>query len=200
MSDVASTILLAGGTEVFDLLAPVFSQWAIYSTGTSQPVIEPDTYVDFEFIGDARISDYPVEQGAFANYNKVQVPRHARVKLACAGEIMSRGDFLDQLESMKESVDLYDLATPDGLFQSFTLTHYDYLRRSRNGVSMLVAELHFEEVRQTGTASYSATQNGSSGVQSNSPSANDPQNLGTVSAGDLSPAQQTVYNTGTGPL
>src|SRR5690348_2017993 len=164
-----SAVLLDSESDSTDLLSSQYSQWAIYANGTSDPAIEPDSFVGIEFRGEARISDYPVEQGAFDTYNKVQVPREIRVKLACSNEAMPRGDFLSQLEAMKQGIDIYDISTPDLLYESFNLTHYDYTRRSTNGVSMIVADCWFEEVRQTGSASYSASN--ASSVQSDSPSA-----------------------------
>jgi hypothetical protein len=190
MSATAEAILLTSNPDSTDMLSPQNSLWAIYATGTSNVAIQPDSFLGIEMRGEARISDYPVEQGAFDTYNKVQVPREIRLKLACSNDAMARGDFLEQLESMKESIDIYDISTPDQLYQSFTLTHFDYSRRSTNGVSLIVADCWFEEVRQTGSATYS--QNNSSSVQSNSPSANDPVDSGTVSPDDLQPSQATA--------
>lgn len=186
-----ATVLLDSADDSTDLLSSQYSLWAIYASGSSDPVIEPDSFLGIEFRGEARVSDYPVEQGAFASYNKVQTPEGIRIKLACANEAMARGDFLSQLESMKQSVDVYDISTPDLLYESYTLTHYDYTRRATNGVSMIVAECHFEEIRQTGDATYSAS-GSNAGVQSNSPSANDPVDSGTVSATNPTAAQSAA--------
>lgn len=191
MSATPEALLLSSNPDSTDLLSQQSGpQWAIYNTGSSDAAIEPDSFLDIDFRGEARTSDYPVEKGAFADYNKVQVPEEIRVRLACSNDQMSRGDFLTQLESMKQSTNLYDIATPDQFYISYTLTHYDYTRKSTNGVSLIVAECWFEEVRQTGSASYST--NGTSSVQSNSPSANDPQNSGTVSPDELQPSQQAA--------
>lgn len=187
-----------------NLLSASNALWQICAAGTSSQAIIPDTFVGIEFGGDSRISDYPVEQGAFADYNKVQVPSEIRVTLACAGEQMDRHEFLSQLESMKQSIDLYDIATPDQLYQSYNLIHYDYSRRATNGVSMIVVELRFEQIRQTGGATYSAVSpsavsaNGST-IKSDSPSASDPTDLGTVSPTPPTSAQQSSIPTG-GPL
>lgn len=187
-----------------NLLSTANSLWQICTAGTSSQSIVPDTFVGIEFGGDSRISDYPVEQGAFASYNKVQMPSEIRVTLACAGEQMDRHSFLTQLEAMKQSTDLYDIATPDQLYQSYNLVHYDYSRRSSNGVSMVVVELRFEQIRQTGGATYSAVSpsavsaNGST-IKSASPSASDPADLGTISPTTPTAAQQSSIPTG-GPL
>ena len=195
MADFSSIISAQGQPASTDLLSSQFALWAIYASGSSSTVIDPDSFVDFEIIGEARASDYPVEQGAFASYNKVQVPREIRIKLACSNDNMRRGDFLQQLEVMKQAVDVYDISTPDLLYESFTLTRYDYTRKATNGVSMIVAELGLEEVRQTGSASFSS----SGATQSNSPSAADPQDAGTVSPDDLQPSQNgAVFGAGVG--
>lgn len=194
-----SAILVEGSGDSSDLMTPAFSLWAIYSAGTSDPVIEPDTFVGIDFVGEARVSDYPVEQGAFADYNKVQTPRGIRVKLACANEQMQRGDFLDQLEAMKKAAELYDISTPDLLYEGFTLAHYDYARKATNGVSMIQVECHFEEIRQTGSATFSSD-SPSSTISSNSPSANDPVNSGTVAATTPTAAQAASATNAGAPM
>ncbi len=183
------TIIVAGAVETYDLLSDNFSLWAIFAAGTSGRVIEPDSVLGISFRGEVRMSDYPVEQGAFASYNKVQVPEQIRLQLACEGRNMTRGDFLDQLEVMKKSTDLYDISTPDILYEGYTLSHFDFQRTARNGVTLLRVDAWFEEVRQTAAAAYTAN---TSAVNSNSPSAANPVSLGTVSAVTPTAAQQTA--------
>lgn len=188
MSAVPGAILLAAGTEAFDLLSSFVNQWAIYEAGTSTLALDPDSVISLDVRGDSNVSTFPVEQGAFADYNKVQRPLELRLKLACSNHTMSRGDFLTQLDEMKNAPTLYDISTPDVVYHSFTLSHYDYARTSRNGVSMVVADCWFVEVRQSASATY-----GSSSVPaslnglSNSPSANDP-----VDSGFVQPLQPTA--------
>src|SRR6185312_15922270 len=116
-----------------DLLNPLPTDWKILDANTSAPVIVPDTVPRFEYRGEARVSDYPVEQGAFASYNKVQVPFEIRMTMVCSGlnlvqkgaqavrdavglsigqNLMLRTDFLDTLDYMRLTTDLFVIVTP----------------------------------------------------------------------------------------
>lgn len=192
-----SSQLLAGIAEFGDLLGidilnPLASDWMIADAQTSAKIIVPDTVPKFEFRGDRRISDYPVEQGAFASYNKVAKPFEIRMTMVCGGlnyaqsainslglnignGFMQKSDFIDTLDYMLDTTDLFTIVTPDKAYENANLEHYDYKRETRNGATMLIIEAWFREIRVTASAAYTNT---------NSPSAADTVNLGTVHPGD----------------
>lgn len=181
MSAASSSILLTSITEAIDLFAPSYSGWAIYATGTSSPALVPDSFVSLEYRGESITADYPLEQGAFESYNKVQRPFDVRLLLSCNGQgEMSRPDFLAQLEFMKNSPSLYDIATPDAIYVSLSLNHYDLRRTSTNGVTLLQVDTWWEEIRQGAVASYSTSDPSLYNITSNSPSASPMVNRGTV--------------------
>ena len=190
---MSSSALLAGLAEIgdvlgIDVLNPLTSDWHIVANGSSALVINPDTVSRFEYRGETRISDYPVEQGAFASYNRVLTPFDIRMTMVCSGlnlvqqgiraigldigqQPMQKADFLDTLDYMRETTDLFDIVTPDRVYESVSLTHYDYRRETTNGATMLIVEAWFQEIRVTGSASYTS---------SNSPSAATPVSNGSV--------------------
>jgi hypothetical protein len=131
--------------------------WAILNADGTL-VIEPDSFVALDYRGENRICNYPVEQGSFSAYNKVAMPYDLRLMLSCGGSgAMSRQQFMQQLDFMRNSTDLYDVATPDGLYGSVNLTHVDYRRQARAGVTLIVADCWFEQVRTTAVAAYTNT-------------------------------------------
>ncbi len=195
---MASTGLAAiaelGDLLGIDVLNPLPADWLILSSDGS-PAIVPDTVPRFEYRGESRVADYPLEQGAFASYNKVQVPYDIRMVMVCAGanyiqagaqalknilnigvgqNMMSRQDFISTLDYMRDTTDLFTIVTPDKTYPSTSLVHYDFRKESNDGAVMLKVEAWFREIRVTGNATYSL---------SNSPSAASPQNLGTVQKG-----------------
>lgn len=190
---VTKALILGGLTEIVDLFAPDFSLWAIYATGTSEAVIVPDTVKSFAYRGEARISDYPIEQGAFASFNKVQIPYDIRAVLVCDGRKMDQGDFMTKLEQMKNSTDLFDIATPEVMYLKASLVHYDFRREARSGVTMITADCWFEEIREAATSTYTVSQTGVPNINSNSPAAATPQNAGTVTVTIPTPAQVAEY-------
>jgi hypothetical protein len=195
MSNASKAILIAGATELYDLLAPHYTQWAIYSAGTSDEAILADSFATIAVKGEARVSTFPVEQGAFSTYNKVQVPKSIRIQLTCMNKLMSRDDFLRQLDYMVSSIDKYDVATPDAFYEDMTASSYDYKRTSRDGATMLTVEVVFEEVRETGSATYSVTTSASQ-VNSTSPSAATSKNAGTATVSQPTPAELLALQRG----
>lgn len=180
-----------------DLLNPLPSDWMIVNPSDGAPIIVPDTVPKFEFRGEARVSDYPVEQGAFASYNKVRQPFDIRMVMVCSGlnyaqsainaiglnlgsKYMERADFLTTLDYMMETTDLFTIVTPDKAYANVNMEHFDYKRESRNGATMLIVEAWFREIRLTASATYSD----SGQVNSESASAANPVSLGAVHAGD----------------
>ena len=185
--------------------------------GASQsgnPVLTPDNVPSLEWHGEERISDYPVQNGQFVSYNKVKVPFDLRVVMTCQGknviqdalqpvtqaidqalsniglafgQPMSRDAFLKQLDTMLDSTDLYDVVTPDKVYQNVNLVAYNHAKKSDNGATLIIAELMFREVRESGNAQYSNPQASVGNVLSNSESAASPVNVGTVSGTDLQP-------------
>lgn len=196
-SSFLAAVAEAGDILGIDILNPLASDWMIVDGKTSAKIIVPDTVPRFEFRGDRRISDYPVEQGAFASYNKVATPYEIRMTMVCSGlnyaqgaisalglnlsqGFMQKSDFIDTLNYMLDTTDLFTIVTPDKAYENANLEHYDYKRETRDGATMLKIEAWFREVRVTASATYSD----GGPVNSDSPSAADPVSLGTVHTGD----------------
>lgn len=183
--DLVSAV--TSGNPLSIIESVITPRWGIYAPNTMEKVIVPDSVLAFEYRGDARVSDYPVEAGGFKSYNKVQQPFDIRIKITCNGAgtlgrigslttsggtvAMTREDFLVHLEGMKLSLDLYDLVTPDFVYNSVNLIHFDYKRTNTEGVTLLIAELYLREVQQSTKAGYKTV---------GSDSATDSKNQGTV--------------------
>ena len=127
-------------------------QWGIFKDGT--PVILADSVIEVDFKKEWRIADYPVEQGAFQSYNKVETPFDAKVKLSKGGKEADRQEFLDTIDDIAGTLDLYDVVTPEKTYIGANISHYDYRRQALNGVGIIVVELFLVEVRATATATF----------------------------------------------
>jgi hypothetical protein len=145
-------------------------QWGIFDSNNNL-VVEATSVISTDFRGDYEISDYPVEQGGFASYNKVIRPFDVRVTLTCAQSQANRTAFLTALEAARASLDLYQVGTPEYAYQSVNIVHVDYTRSARSGASMIIADVWLRQVIETATATFSNTAS-SSGA--------DPVNGGTV--------------------
>lgn len=185
INQVASgvVLLVADAVGILNMLgAP---QWGLFLNGA--PALVPDSVMSVEIKADWRLSDYQQEPNAFQSYNKVQTPYDARVTMTKGGSGI--GSFLLAVEAAVASLNLYDVVTPDRVYSSANLTHYDYRRTNTNGVSLLTVDLWLEEVRVTGTTTAPSTQ---------APSGATPVNGGNVQTQTPTAAQQLAA--GTAPL
>jgi hypothetical protein len=119
-------------------------------TGTSAPTLST---LGFDFMKETRISDFPVEAGAFANYNKVETPANPVVTLALSGTEDDRTRFLTAIDAACVSTDLYTVVTPEITYANYSVERYTYSRRAYKGATLLIVELSLKEIRQA-TATY----------------------------------------------
>jgi hypothetical protein len=122
-------------------------------TGSSAPIVATDS---LEFVKEMKVSGFPVEQGGFANYNKVEMPATPTVTLVCEGSEDDRTAFLNLINAAVLSTDLYSVVTPEVTYVNQSLTRYSYRRRADSGATLLIVEINCEEIRQV-TASFSVS-------------------------------------------
>ena len=170
-------------------------QWGIFTTG-NQPFAIPNSFVSVDFRKEFRISDYPVESGGFQSFNKVATPFDVRVRFAISGPNSStfgdignlltgglgttRTDFLAQVDLACKSLDLFTVVTPDAIYPSVNIVHYDYRRERQNGVGIILVDVWCQEVRVTATTEFSDTK---------SPEGAENQSGGTVQGQPPTPSQ-----------
>ena len=147
-------------------------EWGIYSNGGGI-AINPDTFLGVECKNSFRISNFPQEQGAFASYNKVANPYDVKVTVAVSGYDESKASVLASVFDMIEGTDLFTVVTPDEIYDNASLQNYQYHRDSKHGVTLLIVELWFVEVRLV---------DGVSVRQPSQASGNSASNGGTVQA------------------
>lgn len=157
--------------------------WGIYKDG--QSVVTADVVAAMGYKQDWSLLDYPVEEGGFESYNKVNTPFDVRVRFATGGGLSDRQALLNSIASIANTLDLYDVMTPEAIYQNCNVTHYDYERRAEDGVGLLKVDVWLLEIRQTGEV-----QNSNSNTKS--PAGASPQNDGTV---QTAPATTTQVNT-----
>jgi hypothetical protein len=113
------------------------------------------------------LSDYPVEDGAFESYDKVQLPREVRMRFSAGGSLTNRQALLSAVDAAASSLNLYDAVTPDATISSLNITHYDYRREASAGVGLLIVDVWLTEVRVTTAPAFSSTQSPSAASASN---------------------------------
>ena len=132
--------------------------YGVFDVATNLPVFDYDTFVDFKLQANVKVSDFPVEQGSFATYNKVNHPNKVKVKLAVTDTPARRHAFLITLDTVLKSTQLVNVVTQDATYLNVTLDTYSYERTKVGGWGKVVAELSFLEVRQV-TPQYTNVKN-----------------------------------------
>ncbi len=140
--------------------------WGIYTLGGAL-ALAVDSVVSVEPHREFRLSDYPTEKGGFQTFNKVATPRETRVSVTKGGSDADRQAFLDTLDDMTASLDLFSVVMPDNVFPDSSLVRYDYVRSQERGATLITVEISFTEVRQTATSAFtdSKAPAGSAAVQ-----------------------------------
>ena len=177
----AITLLVADAINLLAGFGP--PQWGLFLPGSSVPVVTADSVISFDYKRDWAISDYPVEQGAFESYDKVQTPFTTRLRFSAGGSASNRQVLLDSIEAIADTLTLFDAATPEAVYESVNVNHVDYRRTAMNGVGLLSVDVWCTEIRVTGTSEFSNTR---------SPSGSSPVSGGVVSTQSPTPTQQSI--------
>jgi hypothetical protein len=146
----AQSLLVPGD----DTASSSSNDWGIFNAG-GERVLEPDSVVAFERGVEYRISDYPIERGGFQSYNKVATPFEVRLTLTKSGSVADRQAFLNAVDDIQASLDVYDVATPEKVYVGVNVTRVSQSRTAQSGANMATVELLLQEVRQTVTVAYS---------------------------------------------
>lgn len=167
-------IILAQADSAF-LPASLGPTWGIFSGGGL--IVSADTVTDFTFKKESVLSDYPVEGGAFESYDKVQVPYNPRIRFAAGGTESARAALLASIDAISGDLNLYDVITPEVVYTSVNVIHYDYHRTATSGYGLLQVDVWLEQVIVSNTAGLQSSTN---------PTSNDP-----ISNGALQPIAPT---------
>lgn len=173
-----------------NLLTPV---WGLFDS-SNRPVFVVDSVISFGIQNSMRVSDSPMEKGAFSSYNKTGAPYEASMRVAIGGTQATREALTTALDVALKSTNLYTIVTPDGTYGNATLESYDYRRENRNGAGMILVDLSLKEVRETAVAQFSNAA-GSQTPPIAASSTNSPSAASPTSIGQVQPAALTIDET-----
>ncbi len=166
-------LLIQQIVEFVSSKAPV---WGVFDQNNNK-VIDPDNIFAFNYRAEWRKSNYPVQKGAFASYNKVIVPFDTGVRMTKGGSLADRQAFLAQIAAIEGDTNLYNVATPEKTYLGVNLSRSEFTRRSSEGAYFLEVDLLFEAVNEQ-NAQYSST-------VANTANAANPAALPTVNGGNV---------------
>ena len=170
--------------DLINEIAPNGAQWGIFQNGV--PVVVADSVADMSYRQEWTMSDYATEQGAFQSFDKVQLPFDARVRFN-AGSAAARSALLGSIAEIAGTTNLYDVVTPDAVYNDVSISHYDYRRTARSGLGLLSVDvwcLWIPQQASTSSASGNTAQ----------PSGANPVNGGVVQPTAPSATQQQTIS------
>ena len=171
-------------------------RWGVFKGG--QPVVSFDSFIGIDYRQGWTIADFPLEQGAFESYDKVQLPFDVRVKFAAGGTLENREALLQSTAAIAKTLDLYDVVTPEIVYTSVNVQHYDYRRTATNGNGLITIELWLLEVRINGQAGLTQTggTNATNGLATSAADATPFTSGAPAITNSLDPSGMTSFNLG----
>ena len=179
-------------TDTIDFLfGPASPQWGVFLNG--EPVVVADNVVSLEFREAWSLSSYPLEEGAFGNYDKVMTPFAVKLRFSSGGDVSARADFMDSISSVMGDLELYDVVTPERVYTSVNFERQDYRRTASSGAGLVSIDVWLTQVSVTAQAAFSDTKSPSGAAQTNGGTVQAPSDDGGGYSGpNLGPLQGKV--------
>ncbi len=130
--------------------------WGIF-TADGAPVLVGDSVAAVDYARDFRVATFPVEQGSFESYNKVELPIDLRLTFMKGGTVAERGDFLAACDIAQTSLDLCNVATPEATYTEMNVVHVSYDRNAQQGANLLRVDVGLQRIRAYASASFTNT-------------------------------------------
>ena len=130
--------------------------------------ITPDSVLEMSFQSESEATSEPIEKGGFASFYKTNSPETVSLVFSFSSDDAKQNNALDKIKERKENYDLISILTPTHLYENMTILSYSYNRTNTDGMTMLVLQVDFQQIKQvainTGVAVY---KNATSGNKKN---------------------------------
>lgn len=162
--------------------------WGVFDS-TGKQVIFPDNVMSFDYRAEWSVSNFPVQNGQFASYNKVLHPFDTSIVLTKGGTENDRTAFILACENVAASLNLYTVQTPEKSYLNCNVTRMEISRKEARGAFFVSVELFFTQIVQVDAQYSSDGSQGTSTANASVPSAVPAVNQGTLQG--LPPTPQT---------
>lgn len=124
--------------------------YGIVDSETFEPLTVPDSWGEFAPRFESQVSDYPLESGTMAVYNKVRRPIAVTVTLIKTGSDVARFTWLAAIQQSEaqQPTRLFTLISPQGVYVDYTLMGMSYETRQDRGQNMLYLTAQFLQIAQ----------------------------------------------------
>ncbi|MCW6525279.1 hypothetical protein NFB71_02485 [Yersinia ruckeri] len=170
VSDIFNAI--GGGSPLSIINGVLHPSYVIRKHGEATVALTFSGMASIQPIGRAQITNAPVESGKYQAINKVKDPSRVRCAIIISGmtgftstipnifdlTFTSQSDTLKTIKEMLAATGIYDIETPKETLESYDLVGHSYEVSHRQGVTLLVVYLEFQEVMQQMEVSLSGAQ------------------------------------------
>ena len=134
----------------------------VYMSDTQEGIfgadITPDSVLEMSFQAESEATSEPIEKGGFASFYKTNSPETVSLVFSFSADDARQNNALDKIRERKENYDLISILTPTHLYENMTILSYSYNRTNTDGMTMLVLQVDFQQIKQvavnTGVAQY----------------------------------------------
>ena len=126
-------------------------QWTIIAADGSA-AIDFHSFVNLDVTRETPVTQAPIEQGGFVDYNKVITPTTVGLMLSIKGEPARLQQVLDQINGLAASCTLLNILTPYAEFKNYAMEKYQYSQDNQSGIDVLYFNFSFTEVREVSVA------------------------------------------------
>lgn len=169
-------------------------QWGIF--GGSGSVVLFDTVVKVEYRQGWVVADFPLEQGAFESYDKVETPYDVRIRFGAGKNVANRRKLIQSVKAIAGDLKLYTVITPEDVLPSVNVQHFDYVRTRENGLGVLQLEIWLLQIRiNSGQTQTTGGANATDGTATNDSGAT-PFNGAPSLTNTFDPSGMTPFNNG----
>ena len=134
----------------------------VYMSDTQEGIfgadITPDSVLEMSFQAESEATSEPIEKGGFASFYKTNSPETVSLVFSFSADDARQNNALDKIRERKENYDLISILTPTHLYENMTILSYSYNRTNTDGMTMLVLQVDFQQIKQvavnTGVAEF----------------------------------------------
>ena len=110
--------------------------------------ITPDSVLEMSFQAESEATSEPIEKGGFASFYKTNSPETVSLVFSFSSDDAKQNNALDKIKERKENYDLISILTPTHLYENMTIVSYSYNRTNTDGMTMLVLQVDFQQIKQ----------------------------------------------------
>lgn len=111
------------------------------------PAVTPDSFLNFGYVQESSVTTAPVQDGGFADYNRMGSPFEVTLRMSKGGTVAERRTFLNQIDALN-TTKLYDIFTPEKTYVRCNFIRTELSRRGEKGAYWIdMADVIFREIR-----------------------------------------------------